>query len=69
MNHNLLALRVQESRLLTDSEKTYWVQHLPRMNPEQITKLETILSQGESLQWTSAIPNYQAINTLIPQSA
>jgi hypothetical protein len=63
MQLNALAMRVQESRLLTEAEKMYWMQHLPRMNTEQISKLEGILDEAEKLPWTEQMKNYLQIAT------
>lgn len=69
MNLTALTIRVQQSRLLAESEKMYWMQHLPRMSEAQIQKLESVLAAGENLHWTASIPNYEAAQKLIPQSA
>ena len=69
MDLSALSVRVQTSRLLTESEKMYWLRHLPRMTDPQIAKLDSILAQGEALPWSDAIPNFQSAQTLIPTTA
>lgn len=63
MQLNALVVRVQASRLLTEPEKMYWIQQLPRMSTDQISKLERILEEGEKLPWTHAMENYLQIAT------
>lgn len=69
MDLTAVTVRVQASRLLTETEKMYWIQHLPRMNADQIATLESILSQAEGLQWTASVPDFQAASALIPTPA
>lgn len=63
MDLNLLTVKVQSSRLLSDPEKKYWLQNLPRMNPQQISKLESILSEAENLPWNEEMQHYLSIAT------
>jgi hypothetical protein len=69
MDLTSLSIRVQASRLLTEGEKMYWLQHIPRMNAEQLTKLERVLGEAEKLHWSENIPNFAAAKTLIPEPA
>lgn len=63
MNQNILIVRIETSRLLTDAEKKYWCGNLDRMNAEQIAKLERILSEAEGLPWTQEMEMYLQIAT------
>lgn len=69
MDQNALAVRVHDSRLLTEAEKRYWTERLPRMNAQQLAKLDAILAEAEHLGWNDTIPNYDVARTLIPQPA
>ncbi len=68
MDLTALTVRVQASRLLTEAEKMYWLQHLPRMNADQIGKLEGILAEAERLPWNVNIPDFNVAKTLLPAS-
>jgi hypothetical protein len=50
-----LTTRVNQSRLLTEAERTYWRGNLPRMNEEQLGKLDAILTEAEQLAWNPAM--------------
>ncbi len=53
-----LQAKVIASRLLTEQEKQYWAQNLPKMNPEQLNKLEGILLEAEKIPWQEQMDNY-----------
>jgi hypothetical protein len=53
-----LSSLISESNILTDAEREYWKQSLPKMNAEQIAKLEQILEKAEQIPWTEHIQNY-----------
>lgn len=55
MDLDALAQAVRDSKLLTEQEKTYWTERLPRMNPDQIAKLNRILSEASSIPWNEQI--------------
>jgi len=69
MDLTALSVRVQASRLLEDKEKMYWLQHIPRMNEQQLAKLERVLGEAENLHWSDAIPNFAAAQNFIPKPA
>lgn len=69
MDLTALSVRVQASRLLTDGEKMYWLQHIPRMNEQQLAKLERVLGEAENLHWSQDIPNFAAAQNFIPKPA
>jgi hypothetical protein len=61
MDLQTLQTKVQTSRLLTEAERAYWLQNIPRMTPEQLKKLETILTEAEGLQWNQEMQQYLSI--------
>ena len=61
MDLNTLLLKVQKSPLLTESERTYWAQNLPKMTLEQVEKLEGILTEAEGISWNEEMQNYLMI--------
>jgi hypothetical protein len=61
MDLSTLSAKVQASRLLSAAEKTYWLENLPRMNGQQLQKLESILAEAENLPWNEEMQNYLSI--------
>lgn len=61
MDLSTLSVKVQASRLLSKAEKTYWLDNLPRMNGEQLQKLDSILAEAENLPWNEEMQNYLSI--------
>ncbi|MBP9850183.1 MAG: hypothetical protein KBC47_00635 [Candidatus Peribacteraceae bacterium] len=61
MDLQTLSNKVQLSRLLTESERTYWVGNLPHMSEEQLQKLETILQEAQELSWSTEMQTYMSI--------
>ena len=59
----MLRYAVEKSRLLSDAERQYWLRNLPKMNKEQLQKLEGILSEAEGLPWDDAMQHYLSIAT------
>lgn len=51
---------IQSSRLLTQQEREFWMQMLPRMHPSQRDRLRGILERAGSIQWTKALENVVA---------
>lgn len=49
MDLSSLAERIQKSKLLRESERDYWILHLPTMSQEQLQKLERIIGEAETL--------------------
>tara|TARA_Y100000310_G_scaffold269315_1_gene282426 strand:+ start:685 stop:909 length:225 start_codon:yes stop_codon:yes gene_type:complete len=49
---------IVESNILTDAEREYWTQSLPKMNEQQLQKLEQILVKAQDIPWTEQIQNY-----------
>jgi hypothetical protein len=56
-----LIVRVQTSKLLTDPEKAYWTSNLSHMKPDQIEKLDQILTEAEKLSWNENMQQYVSI--------
>ncbi len=61
---DLLSL-VNASPLLSQAEREYWREHLPRMSPEQCEKLTRILSQAKDIAWQR---NPQTFLTLLKRT-
>lgn len=61
MDPQALQIKVQTSRLLTGSERAYWLRTMPRMTLEQLKKLWTILIEAESLPWNEEMQQYLSI--------
>ena len=52
---------VERSKLLSQSERTYWLQTLPSMTPDQVAKLETILTKASQIPWTEHVQRYFSV--------
>lgn len=61
MDLSALTSKVRTSRLLTEPEREYWLSNMPRMNTEQLLKLEAILGEAEALPWNTEMQNYMSI--------
>ncbi len=61
MDLSPLLMKVHTSPLLTESERAYWAQNLPKMTPEQVQKLEGILTEAEGMSWSEEMQNYLMI--------
>lgn len=61
MDIQTLTTKVQASVLLSAEERTYWLSALPRMNPEQLSKLESILTEAEGMTWNEEMQQYLSI--------
>ena len=49
---------ISESNILTEAERTYWTQSLPKMNEQQLGQLEEILTKAKDIPWTEQVQNY-----------
>ena len=60
---NAAALRnlIAKSILLSDGERAYWTENLPKMTPEQMAKLGEILTQAEDIRWNDRIAHYVSL--------
>ncbi len=58
MNLDTLRAKVLSSRLLTEQERRYWLDSLPHMNPEQLMKLDRILSEAAGIPWDEHMQQY-----------
>ncbi len=58
-----LTSKVRLSRLLTESEREYWIGNLPNMSYEQLLKIESILQEAETLSWNTEMQTYMSIAT------
>jgi hypothetical protein len=58
-----LTKRINQSRLLTEAERTYWRSNVERMTPEQIEKLEAILGEAEQLVWNPSMQSFLNMTT------
>ena len=47
MDQQQLRTFIQNSSVLTEPERAYWLEHLNKLNPEQCNELEKILQNGE----------------------
>lgn len=61
MDLQTLSNKVQLSRLLTESERKYWVGNLSHMSEEQLLKLEAILQEAQELSWSTEMQTYMSI--------
>lgn len=61
MDLQTLSGKVRLSRLLTESEREYWVKNLPSMSDEQLLKLEAILEEAKQLAWNTSMQTYMSI--------
>lgn len=52
---SLLQTMIQESLLLTDAERAYWLAGLARMTPPQIDRLKSILDRARNISWNAAL--------------
>ena len=51
---------VQRSTLLSPDDRAYWLGALPTMSPQQVDKLENILSAGEEIHIEEKVKDYFA---------
>lgn len=58
MDTDSLRRKVTESRLLTERERSYWLQKLPTMNQEQLMKLDRILTEALGIVWSEQMDGY-----------
>ena len=58
MDSDSLRRKVTESRLLTERERDYWLQKLPKMNQEQLMKLDRILTEALGIVWSEQMDGY-----------
>lgn len=58
MDLQTLSSKVRLSRLLSESEREYWVSNLTTMSDEQLLKLEAILQEAEQLAWNTSMQTY-----------
>ncbi len=49
---------IKDSHILTEDERTYWAASVPKMTPEQLSKLENILQRAAKIPWTEHIQSY-----------
>ncbi len=63
MDKASLQTKIQISQLLSEAERAYWLQNLPRMTEQQLQKLDGILSEAMSLAWNKDMQHYIAIAT------
>lgn len=61
MDLQTLSSTVRLSRLLTASERTYWIQRLPTMSAVQLSKLAGILEQAQQIPWNAQMQTYMSI--------
>lgn len=61
MDLQTLQSKVMASRLLTQTDKRYWLENLAQMNVDQLGKLETILKEAEELPWNEEMQRYMLI--------
>lgn len=61
MDLSALSSKVRASRLLTESEREYWLSNMPRMTMEQLQKLTSILAEAEALPWNQTMQTYMSI--------
>ena len=58
MNTDALRAKVLSSHLLTEQERQYWLGNLPRMTPEQMMKLDRILTEAAGIPWGDHMQKY-----------
>lgn len=61
MDLQTLSGKVRLSRLLSESEREYWVSNLTTMSDEQLLKLEAILQEAQQLAWNASMQTYISI--------
>lgn len=49
---------VERSKILTNTERSYWLATVPKMTPDQVAKLEAILSKASQIPWTEHVQRY-----------
>lgn len=54
---------IEKSRILTSAERMYWLTSLPKMTPDQVAKLETILNKASQIPWTDHVQRYFTLIT------
>ena len=69
MDSAQLQALIQKSALLSADERNYWLGALPTMTPEHVAKLETILSQGETIHLEEKVHQYFTAIGTTPQTA
>lgn len=58
MDTPALTQLIQNSYLLSDAQRSYWVQQLPLMKPDQKVKLEEILAGSDKMPFQQEMENY-----------
>ncbi len=58
MDIDLLHKKVQETRLLTEHERAYWLEKLPTLDRQQLLKLDRILTEASEIVWTEQMEGY-----------
>ena len=56
-----LRRRIAESKMLTDSERSYWLERLEDLDEKRMQKLEDVLARAENLQWNDQMEQYMDI--------
>jgi len=69
MDAAIITQLIAESNILTDAEREYWLQSLPKMNEAQLQKLEQILVKAKQIPWTEQIQKYFSMITKSAKSA
>ncbi|PIR52543.1 hypothetical protein COU76_05815 [Candidatus Peregrinibacteria bacterium CG10_big_fil_rev_8_21_14_0_10_49_10] len=60
MDLSRLQKLIDRSHILTEAERTYWTQSLPKMNEMQQERLEQILTKAKQIPWTEQVQKYFA---------
>ena len=61
MDDTALHALIQESQLLTATERMYWQNNVLKMTPEQKDRLVTILQRAGKISWNEQIQQYLAL--------
>jgi hypothetical protein len=63
-----LQSKIRSSRLLSNPERTYWLENMSKMNDDQLGKLEIILTEAEELPWNQEMQQYMLLATKATQA-
>ena len=58
MDSERMKTLIAESNILTETERMYWTQSLPKMNEQQLMQLEEILTKAKDIPWTEQVQKY-----------
>lgn len=54
---------IEKSNVLTKAERAYWLASLPKMTPDQVSRLETILKKAAQIPWNEQLQHFLSFVT------